>query len=382
MTTKTIGEGGAPTPIQGDDKDGIDEQMRSAKEMLDLAQKQHLGQAKGILWVIKDGKGVPVFILDRARDIYDDLHIYSEGHIEKFFTLNIAYNSGGIVAALIPNFEKVIERFNYRMKLEDIEMAEAPIYNMLFLPISFTTPTAANYKGLVDNGMHPQGTTNVCFLDTKDMSADFDSIDRDRIIDLGELPVGGKFGEDYVTSVLKDADFGPPPVIGPDGLPTHFKTEEETEEKDLGVATLPSDIARQVIAPMFDALPEQHKVGIGTLVNDIMSAMGSPSGPIEAAHKIRTWIKFRGVSLRASQRDALMAQIDNAVLITVASITANIQQGMPVEEAVGALRSYFRNLFTLILLSLLRHGGNDLSFIPKELFEKANKLLDLYDPGE
>lgn len=381
MTTKTIGEGGASTPIYYDDKDGVKEHLQSAQEIFDLAQKQHLGQALGILWAARDGKGVPIFILNRARDIYDDLFAYSEGHIEKFFTLNIAHNSNGMVAALIPNFEKVIERFNYRMKLEDIEMTEEPTYNMLFLPISFVAPIATNYKGLVDAGMHPQGTVNVCFIDTKDMSADFASITDDKFIELGELPVGGKFGDDYVASELKDADFGSPPVFGSDGLPTHFKAEEP-EVKDAGMTMIPSDAARQVIVPIFDALPEQHKVGIGTLVNDVMAVMDSPSGPVEAAHKIRTWIKYRGVSLRASQRDAMMVQIDSAILITVTNIVTSIKHGMPIEEATGALKSYLRNLFTMILLSLLRHGGNDLSFIPKELFEKVNKLLDLYDPGE
>ena len=51
MTTKLAGEGGIAAAY-ADDQAGIEGQLRLAKEMQDLIQKQHLGEIRGILWTV------------------------------------------------------------------------------------------------------------------------------------------------------------------------------------------------------------------------------------------------------------------------------------------------------------------------------------------
>jgi hypothetical protein len=110
----------------------VDTQLYESRETIEKMMPKletsfsgEVGKAYACAWArTKDSGVMPVFVLDRAKEIYDHLVAWSEGRPEVWFKLYFYKTKKRYAIILFPEIEKSIARFKFRMALGNVDYNE------------------------------------------------------------------------------------------------------------------------------------------------------------------------------------------------------------------------------------------------------------------
>lgn len=94
-------------------------------------------RAKFCAWGMENGEFLPVFGLERSKEIAEHLKWYSEGKPEEWFDLFIRRLGKKYGIVLMPRMSKMIERFKANYLHTKGEFLVDEEFNVLFRPLSF-----------------------------------------------------------------------------------------------------------------------------------------------------------------------------------------------------------------------------------------------------
>jgi hypothetical protein len=165
------------------------------------------GSAEACIWLIKDGKPFPVFMIPHMNDVVDHLQAWSEDKPREWFDLKVSALENVYAIALAPDLERSIKRWRlaYQLRVgypppKDID------FNILFKPLHFVSKrgntTFAKIKDQIGE------TLQVGFIDSKDVNRkDPSQIKEEDIRTLGPFTVNhGTDFSDYMKNLLENAD--------------------------------------------------------------------------------------------------------------------------------------------------------------------------------
>jgi hypothetical protein len=178
------------------------------KEVSKLVDEAPSGTALACVW-LKDNEdaGVhPCFIMDDAQNIAEHLKLWAEGEPDKWFVLTAAEHGGLYGLALMPRFDKGIERFRIAYQLRNgLPIPKDASVTLLFKPLHFLSKPGHMFEkvklqlgnriklSLIDNSM----------VDTSNPA----SAPWDKAISLGEFEFAMQGPEcNYVVAQLKNKD--------------------------------------------------------------------------------------------------------------------------------------------------------------------------------
>jgi hypothetical protein len=150
-------------------------------------------QVRGCAWT-RDAE--PVFLLDRAHDVYEHALFWSEGEPASWFGLHVLRNDERYVVALAPNLSQSRARFLRRLELAGRRVAADAEWIYLFHPLVFVSTSPGTLASL-----KLARSTRVGLAVPHDAQAARPCIDW-----LGPLPVNpaGQDFSDYLRPLLAD----------------------------------------------------------------------------------------------------------------------------------------------------------------------------------
>jgi len=166
---------------------------------------QALANAKGCLWLMDDdGRPVPVFLMERGKEVYDDLMVWCDQKPEDWFTLDIVAHDGHYAIALMPNVRKSWSRFRLARLMFHDEMLTENAYQTVFVPLFFVShPTNTTFLALRDKIQSPVrlGILDVAEFDQNDPNA---SLDKVSYVGPVEWRQDDKVSKPYLEHMLED----------------------------------------------------------------------------------------------------------------------------------------------------------------------------------
>lgn len=375
LLTRWMQQGGVPMYSTVRDKEDIERFQEMASEAYRESQESGVGLVRAILWVGGD-RIAPVFIMDRAKEIHDDLKLFSEGKPEKFFTLNYATGPQGYTVLLVPNIEQSTKRVKYNAREMGFAVGKDPKVHVLFSFIRFWAPKAQTLQRAIEEGKAPEGVSDVGFLDINDFNGDIQAVDQNKILFINGIPVGGAFGNDLAQKYLEDdSNHGDKPLIPAPPTPT---TPPPQPEMPSGKTLLPAPVAVQIWSPIFQSLDEPHKVSIGNAIVAVGKLQKQNANADEVEHKIRAWLKAEGPNVPRKSRDRLLKEIEESVVMTWMSVKSVVDAGGMDDSSVEQFfTDYYRRLFTGVYITLKDMNKTPVT-IPDEVKKQAQKLLDQF----
>jgi hypothetical protein len=142
----------------------------------------------GCVWVSYKNKISPVFLIDRAKEVYDHLISWTENSPQDWFTFSLREFEDGYAICLMPNASKSIKRFKQNHELmydEEIKIEKA---HVLFRTISVFCLSKATLQHIRCPKVGEK--TNVGFITPEDFQnnkLDIPFIEVDVVVDNGHL---------------------------------------------------------------------------------------------------------------------------------------------------------------------------------------------------
>lgn len=129
-------------------------------KLVKFIEDSHDGRAQGCMWLKNEDQYGLVLIYDDAKEIADHILSWSEGEIEKWFTLNYHNDNSGYKLALYPDINRSIERTCINKQLElGYPIPKDTKFNVVFKPLNFMSEQSRYNLS--------QETIKVYLLDTK-----------------------------------------------------------------------------------------------------------------------------------------------------------------------------------------------------------------------
>jgi hypothetical protein len=155
--------------------------------------------AAGCMWVGDDIDGVaPVFIIDRAKEIHNDLTLWSANNHSKWFTLDWCVHDSRYVIAIMPIIEQTVNRFRLRHLIEHEELLQDPKVSVLFQPLRFLS---AKPSELFNKWSPNASSVKIGLIDPSDVNVEKHAINAEPLW-IGPLDV--KPNSKWVHDYLKD----------------------------------------------------------------------------------------------------------------------------------------------------------------------------------
>lgn len=166
------------------------------------------GTADGCVWLQdNDGTTYPCLLYDGAEQLAEHLKLWAENEPGEWFQLVIAEYGGRYGMALIPKFDKGIERFRIAYQLRNgFPLPENLKYEFIFRPLHFMSRfdhVFSKIKSNIANGVKVALMQASEYKDDDPSSINWDNV----MIELGEFEVvmDGPLTQ-YVLDNLKDSD--------------------------------------------------------------------------------------------------------------------------------------------------------------------------------
>lgn len=175
------------------------------KDTLEEIEKLPDGRVDACLWLFKDNKPFPVFVIENMNDIIDHIEWWSEKKPLEWFDLKIRSCDDKYAIALIPRFIRSVERWNlsYQLRVGYPPPSDTN-YKIIFRSINFVSGGASTYNNIRDM-IGPE--LQIGFVDTKNVNREDPSqINESDIRILGSFPISQDPSfDDYVESILDDS---------------------------------------------------------------------------------------------------------------------------------------------------------------------------------
>jgi len=115
--------------------------------ILDDVQKSDAGRCKGIAWTVDErGFASPVMIVQNAWALKEHMQGWAEGDLQSWFSIHYERDSQGLVFAMVPDFEKTVERTNRSSAMVGSPILKEDMdYEVFSLPITFETDKTENF---------------------------------------------------------------------------------------------------------------------------------------------------------------------------------------------------------------------------------------------
>jgi hypothetical protein len=172
------------------------------KDIYDNYIDTDVGTARGCAWCMStddDSVGL-VFAIEKAAEIHDHLTQWAEGVPQRWFDLCL-YDAGARYAiALMPNFERSVERFKEANRtVNNIEIAKDAKFQLIAKPILFISDpdpvTFYKIKGKIGKRIQV-GLVDPSKIANNAMKAD-------DVLDLGSFKMNSDMYTEYLAEVMK-----------------------------------------------------------------------------------------------------------------------------------------------------------------------------------
>lgn len=90
-------------------------------------------------WLEHDGKIMPAFAFERAKDLHDDIVKWAEGDVASWFTLDVVVSDDCYCMMLSPNVLKTVERMSRTLQIADMKPIDSGNCKVLCKGLSVTS---------------------------------------------------------------------------------------------------------------------------------------------------------------------------------------------------------------------------------------------------
>jgi hypothetical protein len=125
------------------------------------------GHVDGCLWVTEGQHAVPVFIVERAREIAGHLQMWSEGKPGDWFRLCFAESRGRYTAVLFPDLDRSVRRFQETYQILTGKTVKADEYRVMHIPLGFVSGSKHIFDQVRSRIAEP---TMLGFIDTSEVN--------------------------------------------------------------------------------------------------------------------------------------------------------------------------------------------------------------------
>lgn len=151
-STKHINNAAPRVVVKGDIEDKVN-------SMYDA----HVPDVAAILYGFRDDALTAAMVVDRADELFDDMHAWSEHDIERFFTVVCgSKEDGGYYFQLVPNLEESVNRL---CSTQNINRDE---YNLRIIYRGVLYDSAPGHVGQY-NLLKEHRNVSICFIDSKNL---------------------------------------------------------------------------------------------------------------------------------------------------------------------------------------------------------------------
>lgn len=163
-------------------------ELEQANDALDAALQTEAGRVEAVVWALDEsGSPWPVLVLERAAEVYEHLVEWSEGNPAAWFTLAWTAAGGSYALALVPRYDRSIERYRAARILFAGEAVPADAqFKIVFVPVTFSGPESS-----IAREMLPRlpSRVRVGFLARAELTADLSDIDAEAVRTCGPVEV-------------------------------------------------------------------------------------------------------------------------------------------------------------------------------------------------
>ena len=176
------------------------------KELAEFLDHLPSGEIHACIWMMKDDKPFPIFVIQDMDDIVDHMLIWSEDKPVNWFELKIASNAEKYAIALAPSLPKSIERWRLAYQLRvGYPPPKNVEYKVLFRPLNFTSGGGSSAYFQIKDKIGKE--LRIGFIDLKNVDRNNpNNIKDEDVRTLGPFPVNTGVDFSYfMTSVLDNA---------------------------------------------------------------------------------------------------------------------------------------------------------------------------------
>lgn len=144
------------------------------EELHEKLKKAHHGMAKGCMFVEREGRMHPVFIISNADAIYNHMLFWSDQSPDEWFTVYIHEPEPNYYAIVLhPNIKRSLDRYKAAAEILRGETLSDDDINVVYRPITFLGgKTDAYFK---HKKKLPKNQINVGFLDSNKVTVDIEA---------------------------------------------------------------------------------------------------------------------------------------------------------------------------------------------------------------
>lgn len=112
---------------------------RPIEECLEKAES--VCGAAACLWCKdKNDQIFPCLLMDHAKELYDEMHVWSEGKLAEWFTIDFVEKDGCYAVAVMPNLQHSVDRFRTNwMRTKGEVLPKDVKMQLIFKPISYVS---------------------------------------------------------------------------------------------------------------------------------------------------------------------------------------------------------------------------------------------------
>jgi len=180
-------------------------QNATLEEISKILEQAPPNGADACMWMVKNEKFCPYLLFTNAKTYAQHLKAWAENKPEEWFKLTIAEYKDRYGLALLPRFDKGIERFNFAYKIKNMKsLPKNTKYSFIFKPLGFTSLTSKTYADIKAKAKK-ETKMEVYLLETKEFNKENPGkTDFDKAISLGTFEVvreGPEIG--YIQAEIK-----------------------------------------------------------------------------------------------------------------------------------------------------------------------------------
>lgn len=177
------------------------------KFRVEFEPRSKLSGATACLWMLRDESSkepIAVLVLERAKEIGEDLKLWAEGKPEEWFDAEIGQLGDRYAIVLLPRFEKSIARQKVATLIDLEEIFDSDKYTIMFSPLHFVSLSSNAFNGIKHN-IGKKITIYVIDKEYVDPDHPFDFRQSD-LFELGTFDVPGpdSTGKPYLRDLLEE----------------------------------------------------------------------------------------------------------------------------------------------------------------------------------
>jgi hypothetical protein len=162
------------------------------------------------IWIIRDNVPIPIFVIEKADEVYNHLMWWTEEHPGEWFSFATRFRSPkSYVLALVPNLKKSYERWKIAFQLKFGYPPDSSIKEKyIFKPIYFCSGSGENYVKLY--GEDPPSQITIGFMDNDKLIEKISNgiepqdLKFDDVNFIGPIPIIRELFDRYLDEILDE----------------------------------------------------------------------------------------------------------------------------------------------------------------------------------